>query len=107
MVITEDVRAIFLDARTLQSAAVERLGQGDIRDAAEKAWGATKRATDALVLARNRGATGISRGDGYGTEAVVESRRSRPAGRPEAPILHPPGPTPRPLLPHGPCDPLN
>ena len=25
---------------------------GDIRDAAEKAWGATKRATDALVLAR-------------------------------------------------------
>ena len=52
MVITKDVRAIFLDARTLQSAAVERLGQGDIRDAAEKAWGATLRATDALVLAR-------------------------------------------------------
>ena len=52
MVITEDVRAIFLDAWALQSAAVERLGQGDIRDASEKAWGATKRATDALVLAR-------------------------------------------------------
>ena len=30
----------------------ERLEQGDIRDAAEKAWCATKRATDALVLAR-------------------------------------------------------
>ena len=26
--------------------------QGDIRDAAEKAWCATKRATDALILAR-------------------------------------------------------
>jgi hypothetical protein len=28
------------------------LGQGDIRDAAEKAWCATKRAAEALVLAR-------------------------------------------------------
>ena len=52
MVMTETVRTIFDDARALQSAAVERLDQGDIRDAAEKAWGATKRATDALVLAR-------------------------------------------------------
>ena len=40
------------------------LDQGSIRDAEEKAWGATKRATDALVLARTRGATGVSRGDG-------------------------------------------
>ena len=52
MVMTETVKTIFDDARALQSAAVERLDQGDIRDAAEKAWGATKRATDALVLAR-------------------------------------------------------
>ena len=52
MVMTETVRTIFDDARALQAAAVERLDQGDIRDAAEKAWGATKRATDALVLAR-------------------------------------------------------
>ena len=29
-----------------------RLQNGDIRDAAEKAWCATKRATDALILAR-------------------------------------------------------
>jgi hypothetical protein len=28
------------------------LAQGRIRNAAEKAWGATKRATDALILAR-------------------------------------------------------
>ena len=49
---TDRVQEIFQDARVLQAAAVERLGQGDIRDAAEKAWGATKRATDALILAR-------------------------------------------------------
>ena len=29
--------------------------QGDIRDASEKAWGATKRARDALVLAKDPG----------------------------------------------------
>ena len=49
---TDRVQEIFQDARALQAAAVERLDQGDIRDAAEKAWGATKRATDALILAR-------------------------------------------------------
>ena len=49
---TDRVQEIFQDARVLQDAAVERLDQGDIRDAAEKAWGATKRATDALILAR-------------------------------------------------------
>ena len=49
---TDRVQEIFQDARVLRAAAVERLDQGDIRDAAEKAWGATKRATDALILAR-------------------------------------------------------
>ena len=49
---TDRVQEIFQDARLLQAAAVGRLDQGDIRDASEKAWGATKRATDALVLAR-------------------------------------------------------
>ena len=49
---TNRIEEIFQDARVLQAAAVERLEQGDIRDAAEKAWGATKRATDALILAR-------------------------------------------------------
>ena len=49
---TDRVQEIFQDARLLQAAAVDRLDQGDIRDASEKAWGATKRATDALVLAR-------------------------------------------------------
>ena len=44
--------AIFADARVLHDDALEMLEMGKIRNAAEKAWGATKRATDALVLAR-------------------------------------------------------
>ena len=48
----DQVRAIFADARTLHADALEMLDQGKVRNAAEKAWGATKRATDALVLAR-------------------------------------------------------
>ena len=43
---------IFEDARRMNDAALERLAAGDIRDAAEKAWCATVRATEALVLAR-------------------------------------------------------
>ena len=52
MVAIDRVNEIFADARALKNSALERLDAGDIRDAAEKAWGATKRATDALVLAR-------------------------------------------------------
>ena len=52
MTLTADVLTIFADARAIHAAALERLEQGDIRDAAEKAWCATKRATDALILAR-------------------------------------------------------
>ena len=50
MVATDRVRFLFADARTLYDDALEMLDQGNIRNAAEKAWGATKRATDALVL---------------------------------------------------------
>ena len=46
------IEDIFRDARELQADALEMLAQGRIRNAAEKDWGATKRATDALVLAR-------------------------------------------------------
>ena len=49
---TDRIEAIFQDAREIQASAVARLDQGDIRDAAEKAWRAAKRATEALVLAR-------------------------------------------------------
>lgn len=36
----------------MYESAIERWDAGDVRDAAEKAWCATKRATDALILAR-------------------------------------------------------
>ena len=49
--ILDRVANLFADARQVQSQAVERLEAGDIRDAAEKSWCATKRATDALILA--------------------------------------------------------
>ena len=47
-----EAAAIFDDARRMHAAALERLAAGDLRDAAEKAWCAAKRATDALVLIR-------------------------------------------------------
>ena len=49
---TIEPATVFADAREMHVAALERLEQGDIRDAAEKAWCAAKRATDALILDR-------------------------------------------------------
>ena len=51
MVATNRVTEIFADARAVHSDALRMLEHGDIRDAAEKAWCATKRASDALILA--------------------------------------------------------
>ena len=48
----EQISEIFADARTLYADALEMLEANKLRNAAEKAWGATKRATDALILAR-------------------------------------------------------
>ena len=63
------VAAIFSDSHTLFSEAIEILELGKHRVAAEVAWGATKRATDALILARTgREPTGTgqtTRGIGY------------------------------------------
>ena len=50
--IQDQIEELFADARQIHAQAVRQLEHGDIRDAAEKAWGATKRATDALILAR-------------------------------------------------------
>lgn len=52
MVETEQVTTIFQDAWTLYADALAEMELGKLRNAAEKAWGATKRATDALILAR-------------------------------------------------------
>ena len=48
------IAALFTDAREVHAQALERLQHGDVRDAAEKAWCATKRATDALILSLSR-----------------------------------------------------
>ena len=50
VVVLDRIDELFDDARAVHAQAVERLEHGDIRDAAEKAWCATKRATDALIL---------------------------------------------------------
>jgi hypothetical protein len=50
MTITREADVIFTDALDMQTQAVRQIEGGDFRDAAEKAWCATKRATDAMVL---------------------------------------------------------
>ena len=52
MTLAQDVSDVLADAHAIQAASIERLDAGDIRDAAEKAWCAMVRATDALILAR-------------------------------------------------------
>ena len=49
---TTQADLLFADARRLYKDALEMLDQDRLRNAAEKAWGATKRATDGLILAR-------------------------------------------------------
>ena len=49
---TDRVSELFADAHSLYADALEMLAQDRLRNAAEKAWGATKRSTDAMVLAR-------------------------------------------------------
>ncbi len=52
MTMTADVARIFEDARLMYGAALTLMNTGDIRDAAEKAWCATKRAADGMITAR-------------------------------------------------------
>ena len=60
MLTTDRVSTIFADARAVHADALRLLESGDVRDAAEKAWCATKRATDALILARTGAAPELS-----------------------------------------------
>ena len=48
----ERVAFLLADARDLHRDALEMLELNHLRNAADKAWCATKRATDALILAR-------------------------------------------------------
>ena len=45
-------KQIFADATLLYEEAIAELERGNLRDAAEKSWEATLRATNALILAR-------------------------------------------------------
>ncbi len=67
---------IFEDARRMGESAVERMAAGDVRDAAEKAWCATLRATEALVLARTGQEPGTSTMSGRRLQALSVSDQS-------------------------------
>ena len=67
---------IFADARVMRDAALERMAAGDIRDAAEKAWCATMRATEALVLARTGQGPGMPTAAGRRLQAMSTSDHS-------------------------------
>ena len=67
---------IFADARLMSDAALERLASGDIRDAAEKAWCATVRAAEALVLAHTAQEPGTSTEAGRRLRAISMSDKS-------------------------------
>ena len=76
MVATDLVSAIFADARSLHADALRLLEAGDICDAAEKAWCATKRSTDALILARTDEAPELSSDTSQGLLMLVEEDSS-------------------------------
>ena len=73
MLSTDRVSAIFADARAVHADALRLLEAGDIRDAAEKAWCATKRATDALILARTSEAPEFSSDTSRGLLMLAEA----------------------------------
>ena len=53
----ERVAELFNDAWSLYQEAINLLEAGNLRLAAEAAWGASKRASDALILARTGAGT--------------------------------------------------
>ena len=71
MVETERTAAVFLDAWGLYAEALEEIARGKLSNAAEKAWGATKRATDALILARTGEEPEITAGTTRGLHSLV------------------------------------
>ena len=71
MVAVGRVEELFADARAMHGEALERLAVGDVRDAAEKAWCATKRATDGLILARTGEEPGTTARTSYGLDTLA------------------------------------
>lgn len=64
---------IFTDARRMHSSALDRMAAGDIRDAAEEAWCATLRATEALVMTRTGQPPTTSTAAGRRLRSLAES----------------------------------
>ena len=64
---------VFADARRMHEAALERMAAGDIRDAAEKAWCAMVRATEALVIAHTGEQPHTSTSAGRRLRAIAET----------------------------------
>ena len=82
MLATGHISAIFADARAVHAESLRLLEDGDIRDAAEKAWCATKRATDALILARTGAEPEISSDTTRGLAGLAtEDQAVRPLRR--------------------------
>ena len=76
MTTIETAAGIFEDARRMGDAALERMAAGDVRDAVEKAWCATLRATEALVLTRTGQGPGTSTAASRQLRALVTSDQS-------------------------------
>ena len=60
MTLSNRAAHLIADAWSLHEDAQEMLSQGRLRNAAEKAWGATKHATDAVILERTGREPGTS-----------------------------------------------
>ena len=103
---TDRIEEIFQDARELQADALEMLAQGRIRNAAEKAWGAAKRATGALVLARTRRGAGADTGAQRWAPAAGIPGRSCAGSQPAVSLPQPAGISPRRVLLQRPLRPL-
>ena len=88
---TDRIQVIFQDARELQADALELLALGKVRNAAEKAWGATKRATLGCVRPSSRAERP---GDGDSGPSPAHSENALLADRP----AHQPGGVALPLL---------
>ena len=71
MTMTAEVSNIFTDAEALHASAMEMLERGDIRDAAGKAWCATRRATNALILAHTGEEPGTTAMTSDGLDALA------------------------------------
>ena len=73
MTIPMDAQTIFQDAHEMHDAALRQWDSGDWRDAAEKAWCATLRATQAVILAHTGEMPDTTRDTRLGLDRLVDS----------------------------------